>query len=62
MNGCKQPPNQALFFAGEASEEKSRTVDYIKMFNFCGFSLWVFPMTSNLSQTVALCKINCCFD
>ena len=47
MNGRKQPPTQAIFFAGEASEEKSRTVDYIKMFNFCGFSLWVFPMTAN---------------
>ena len=39
-----------------------QTVGCIKMFNFCGFSLWGFPMTANLSQTVALCKINYCLD
>ena len=27
MNGRKQPPTQAVFFAGEASEEKSRCWD-----------------------------------
>ena len=61
MNGCKQPPNQALFFAGEASEEKSRCRLYENV-NFCWFSLWVCPMTANFYQTVALCKINCCLD
>ena len=60
MNGRKQPPIQALFFARFSREDANSRL--YKNFNFCGFSLWVSPMTANLYQTVALCKINCCLD